>query len=63
MDKEIQNEPKLKCWLKLHEVLKQYKTSNKEIIKLVSCNEIQVTVVSDEVWFFRGNLESKLTKK
>lgn len=53
----------LKVWLKLNEVLKQYKTSYKEIIRLVAINILQVTIIEDEVWFFRGNLEIHLKQK
>lgn len=56
-------EPKLKVWLKLNEVLKQYKTSYTEIIKLVALQILQVTIIDDEVYFFRGNLEIHLKQK
>lgn len=59
----MKEDPKLKVWLKLNEVLKQYKTSNKEIIKLVALQILQVTIIDDEVWFFRGNLEIHLKQK
>ena len=57
------NEPKLKNWLMLSEVLKQYKTSYTEIIKLTSIKILQVTVIGDDIWFNRGNLDINLNKK
>lgn len=63
MKKVNKNEPKLQCWLKLHEVLRQYETSNKEIIKLITLKRLQVTLVDDEPYFYRGNLQIHLTQK
>ncbi len=48
---------KFKFWLKLNEVLKLYKTSYSEIIKEVHFNKIQLTVVDDNIWFNKANLD------
>ena len=59
----MNEEPKLKVWLKLSEVLKQYKTSYEDIIRLVAIDKLQVTIIEDKVWFFRGNLDINLKQK
>lgn len=59
----MNEEPKLKVWLRLSEVMKQYKTSYEEIIILIKFNKLQVTIIDGQVWFFRGNLEINLKQK